>query len=54
MLAYRSRTSPPASEREARMDDPTHRLETARNGMHPTSSCDFALAATAGLLKKSR
>ena len=27
---------PPASEREARMDDPTRRLETAGTGMHPS------------------
>src|ERR1700674_2110282 len=36
LLANRSRTSPPASEREARMDDPTRRLETAGNRNAPS------------------
>jgi len=30
LLANRSRTSPPASEREARMDDPTRRLQSRK------------------------
>ena len=36
LTRLRKQSVPPASEREARMDDPTRRLETAGTGMHPS------------------
>jgi hypothetical protein len=46
LTRLRKQNVPPASEREARMDDPTRRPETAGTGMHPSHLTQSPVASS--------